>query len=225
MLNSCLVILGIGSLNLRSRKEALTASEGGPGNSPRTGRFFDAVVLVSIPIYILLNLTILIVVAIKPYVSSDGGENAFPGWGFPVIIAVLLGAGTIYYLLFFGAACRCYEPLATSDDSDDETSRSRVCRGILAPNSGWNLMKHAGVRCIIHKDYSYKNIERVSRFGRRWEMVYAIQGVDDEVYLSYNPLRCTSLTYVIEYWQPSATRWYNHHYVPLLGIWWYPTEG
>jgi hypothetical protein len=145
------------------------------------GSFFGAVVLVSIPIYIMLNVTILVVVAIPPYRSSNLSGDAFPGWGFPFIVASVLVVGTIYYLLFFGAACRSYEPLATNNDSEEEGSGSRVFSGILSPKSRWNLMQYGGVKCLIMKDYSYKDFERVHRFGRRWEIVYAIKGVDREV--------------------------------------------
>jgi hypothetical protein len=176
----CVVVLGLGSLNLRTRQNALSVSGVLSESSTGTDSFFGAVVLVSIPLYIMLNITILIVVAIPPYKSSDLGGDTFPGWGFPTIVASVLVVGTTYYLLFFGAARRFYEPLATNDDSDQEGSVSRVCRGILSPRSRWNLMKYAGVECRIIKDYSYKDFERVCRFGRRWEIVYAIKGVDDE---------------------------------------------
>ncbi|KAF4475783.1 alcohol oxidase [Fusarium agapanthi] len=172
-----LMVLGLGSLNLRSRQEALSVSAVSPN---RTGSFFDAVVLVSTPFYTGLNLTILVVVAIPPYKSSDLSGDAFPGWGFPTIVASVLLLGTIYYLLFFGAACHSYEPLATNDGSDEEGPGSRVYTGILSPNSRWNLMQYAGVECRILKDYSYKELERVYRFGRRWEMIYGIKGVDDD---------------------------------------------
>ncbi|KAF5635794.1 high-affinity methionine permease [Fusarium sp. NRRL 52700] len=175
-----LMVLGLGSLNLRSRQRALSVSAVSPN---RTGSFFDAVVLVSTPFYAGLNLTILVVVAIPPYKGSDLSGDAFPGWGFPTIIASVLVLGTVYYLLFFGAACRSYEPLATDDDSDQEGSEPRVYSGILSPDSRWNLMQYAGVECRILKDYSYKKLERVHRFGRRWEMVYDIKGVDEEVRL------------------------------------------
>ncbi|KAF5963889.1 alcohol oxidase [Fusarium bulbicola] len=172
-----LMVLGLGSLNLRSRQKALSVSAVPPN---RTGSFFDAFVLVSTPFYTGLNLTILVVVAIPPYKSSDLSGDAFPGWGFSTIVASVLVLGTIYYLLFFGAACRSYEPLVTNDGSDEEGSRSRVYSGILSPQSRWNLMQYAGVECQILKDYSYKELERVYRFGRRWEIIYGIKGVDDD---------------------------------------------
>lgn len=181
MLTSCVVVLGLGSLNLRSRQSALSVSGVSAESPNRTGSFFDAVVLVSTPFYAGLNLTILVVVAIPPYKSSDLSGDAFPGWGFPTVVASLLVVGTSYYLLFFGAACRSYEPLATNDESDQEGSGSRVYSGILSPKSSWNLMQYAGVECRILKDYSYKELERVCRFGRRWEIVYDIKGVDAQV--------------------------------------------
>ncbi|SCO76585.1 uncharacterized protein FRV6_00797 [Fusarium oxysporum] len=180
-----LMVLGLGSLNFRSRQKVLSVSGVPAESSTGTGSFFCAVVLVSIPIYIMLNITILVVVTIPPYRSSDLSGDAFPGWGFPTIVASVLVVGTIYYLLFFGAACRHYEPLATNDDSEEEGSGSRVYSGILSPKSRWNLMQYGGVKCLIMKDYSYKDFERVYRFGRRWEIVYAIKGVDREVTDTY----------------------------------------
>ncbi|KAL9561694.1 hypothetical protein ACKAV7_014250 [Fusarium commune] len=182
-----LMVLGLGSLNLRSRQKALSVSGVPAESSTGTGSFFGAVVLVSIPIYIMLNITILVVVAIPPYRSSDLSGDAFRGWGFPTIVASVLVFGTIYYLLFFGAAYRSYEPLATNDDSEEEGSGSRVYSGILPPKSRWNLMQYGGVKCLIMKDYSYKDFERVYRFGRRWEIVYAIKGVDDETIRDQEP--------------------------------------
>jgi hypothetical protein len=143
MLAFCVVVLGLGSLNLRSRQKALSASGVSAESSTQTGSFFDAVVLVSIPIYTLLNVTILVVVAIPPYISSDLGGGAFPGWGFPTIVASVLVVGTIYYLLFFGAAYRSYEPLTTNDDSEEEVSQSRVYGGILSPKADGTLCSTA----------------------------------------------------------------------------------
>ncbi|KAK2122578.1 amino acid permease-domain-containing protein [Fusarium oxysporum II5] len=179
--HSLYLVLGLGSLNLRSRQKAPSVSGVPAESSTGTGSFFGAVVLVTIPIFIMLNIVILVVVAIPPYRSSDLSGDAFPGWGFPTIVASVLVVGNIYYLLFFGAAYRCYEPLATNDDSEEEASGSRVYSGILSPKSRWNLMQYGGVKCLIMKDYSYKDFERVYRFGRRWEIIYAIKGVDDEV--------------------------------------------
>ncbi|PNP84160.1 hypothetical protein FNYG_02848 [Fusarium nygamai] len=153
----------------------------------------------------MLNITILVVVAIPPYRSSDLGGDAFPGWGFPTIVASVLVVGTTYYLLFFGAARRFYEPLATNDDSDQEGSGSRVYKGILSPKSRWNLMQYAGVECRIMKDYSYKEFERVCRFGRRWEIVYAIKGVDDETSGEAPPRDGTTLAMFL-YWVFGGTR-------------------
>ncbi|KAF4944955.1 hypothetical protein FGADI_12299 [Fusarium gaditjirri] len=178
-------ILRIGSFNLGSRQKALSLSGVRAESSAGTGSFLGAVVLVSIPIYIALNIIILVVVAIPPYKSSDLSRDAFPGWGFPTIVISVLVVGTIYYLLFFGAACRHYEALATNDDSEEEGSGFRIYSGILSPKSRWNLMQYGGVECLIMKDYSYKNFERVYRFGRRWEMVYAVKGVDREVTNTY----------------------------------------
>jgi hypothetical protein len=136
--------------------------------------------IVTIPFYILLNIAILIINAIPEYVSSDGTLHVFPGYGFSVIVASVVVIGTAYYVLFFGAAYRYYEPLPATE-SDEEIPQPRMYEGILKPESRLNLMKHAGVRCDIHKDYFYKKVERMYRFGRRWRMQYSIRGVDAEV--------------------------------------------
>ncbi|RKL10713.1 hypothetical protein BFJ68_g8691 [Fusarium oxysporum] len=203
-----LMVLGLGSLNLRSRQRALSVSGVPAESSTGMGSFFGAVVLVSIPIYIMLNVTILVVVAIPPYRSSNLSGDAFPGWGFPFIVASVLVVGTIYYLLFFGAACRSYEPLATNNDSEEEGSGSRVFSGILSPKSRWNLMQYGGVKCLIMKDYSYKDFERVYRFGRRWEIVYAIKGVDRENPGEAPPRDGTTFTMLL-YWVFGGTRLKN----------------
>ncbi|KAJ4061423.1 hypothetical protein NW756_002862 [Fusarium oxysporum] len=203
-----LMVLGLGSLNLRSRQRALSVSGVPAESSTGMGSFFGAVVLVSIPIYIMLNVTILVVVAIPPYRSSNLSGDAFPGWGFPFIVASVFVVGTIYYLLFFGAACRSYEPLATNNDSEEEGSGSRVFSGILSPKSRWNLMQYGGVKCLIMKDYSYKDFERVHRFGRRWEIVYAIKGVDRENPGEAPPRDGTTFTMLL-YWVFGGTRLKN----------------
>ncbi|KAJ9414117.1 hypothetical protein QL093DRAFT_2089039 [Fusarium oxysporum] len=208
MLTFCVVVLGLGSLNLRSRQRALSVSGVSAESSTGMGSFFGAVVLVSVPIYIMLNVTILVVVAIPPYRSSNLSGDAFPGWGFPFIVASVLVVGTIYYLLFFGAACRSYEPLATNNDSEEVGSGSRVFSGILSPKSRWNLMQYGGVKCLIMKDYSYKDFERVHRFGRRWEIVYAIKGVDRENPGEAPPRDGTTFTMLL-YWVFGGTRLKN----------------
>jgi hypothetical protein len=185
--------MALGYLNLRSRQEALKR----PGDTRRIlklwDRLYDAVIIVIIPFYTLLNLAILIINVIPQYVSSDGTKNVFPGYGFLVIVASVIVVGTAYYVLFFGAAYRYYEPLPATE-SDEEIPQPRMYEGILKPESRLNLMKHAGVRCEIHKDYFYKKVERMFRFGRRWRMQYSIRGVDAEVRFSYHSIGSNSET-------------------------------
>lgn len=184
------VILGIGYLNLRSRNESLNSLGRTEERSTPAGRFFEALILVSTPIYVLLNLAILVINAVPPYSGSGGQDSVFPGYGFPVIVASLVTVGTLYYLLFFGAVRRYYEVIPSDEGSEEELPRPRVCEGILSPTSPLNLMRYAGVVCEMRKDYSYKSVERVFRFGRRWKMIYSITGYDSEV---SSPLLSTHL--------------------------------
>jgi len=175
------VILGIGYLNLGSRSESLNSLQRIEQPSTPGGRFYEALILVSTPIYVLLNLAILVINAVPPYRGSSVRDGVFPDYGFPVIVASLVTVGTLYYLLFFGAVCRYYEALPSDEGSEEELPRPRVCEGILSPASPLNLMKYAGVVCEMRKDYSYKSVERAFRFGRRWKMIYSLIGYDSEV--------------------------------------------
>ncbi|KAI6749337.1 hypothetical protein HG530_015176 [Fusarium avenaceum] len=200
-----LMVMAIGYLNLRSRQEALQRQGDTNGTQTSWGRLYEAIMIVTIPFYILLNIAILVINAIPEYVSSDGTPHVFPGYGFPVIVASVVVIGTAYYVLFFGAAYRSYEPLPATE-SDEEIPQSRMYEGILKPESRFNLMKHAGVRCDIHKDYFYKRVERMYRFGRRWRMQYSIRGVDPE-YPGEPQTDQTGTTFaMILYWVFGGTR-------------------
>ncbi|KAH7006598.1 amino acid permease-domain-containing protein [Fusarium venenatum] len=173
-----LMVLGFGYFKLKSRQEFLNSAGNGQ-QSPPTGRFVEALVLVGTPIYILLNLAIIVINAVPPYKSTGDDKSVFPGYGYPVIVASLVTLGTLYYLLFFGAVCRSYESISSDDDSEGDCPRSRVVEGIFSAANPLNLMKHAGVVCEMKKDYSYnKERERVFRFGRRWRMIYSLEGYD-----------------------------------------------
>lgn len=174
-----LMVLGFGYFNLKSRQELLNSAAGNGQQSPLTGRFVEALVLVCTPIYILLNLAILVINAVPPYKSTGDEKSVFPGYGFPVIVASLVTIGTIYYLLFFGAVCRSYEFISSDDDSEGDCRHSHVVEGIFSAANPLNLMKYAGVVSEMRKDYSYnKKRERVFRFGRRWRMIYSLEGYD-----------------------------------------------
>ncbi|RMJ13029.1 hypothetical protein BHE90_001578 [Fusarium euwallaceae] len=170
-------ILGVGFYHLKSRDRALRLP------STRTGNWFKKIVrlflAVTVPFYILLNAGILVINAVGPYKGTDGSATAFPGYGFPVIVVALLAVGTAYYVLFFGAASRLYEPVMS--DNNDTTSPSSTPaathreKGILRQENWFNWMRRADVRCEIRKNYTYDNkLERVYRFGRRWKMVYSV---------------------------------------------------
>nr|CEG05097.1 unnamed protein product [Fusarium clavum] len=178
-----LMVLGIGYLRLKSRQDSLKPSEGRGKPLSLPERFFEALVLVSVPIYVLLNLAIIVINAVPPYKSPGDKKSVFPGYAFLVIVAGLVTVGTIYYLLFFGAVCRSYEVVPSDEESEDERPRSRVVeKGILKPTNPSNLMKYAGVACEMEKDHSYnRNIERVFRFGRRWRLRYTLVGYDNKV--------------------------------------------
>ncbi|CAJ0546519.1 Ff.00g011460.m01.CDS01 [Fusarium sp. VM40] len=94
--------------------EALQLQGDNKGAQNSWARLYEAVMIVTILFYTLLNLVILIINTIPEYVSSDGTEHVFPGYGFPVIVASVIIIGTAYYVLFFGAAYRYYEPLPAS---------------------------------------------------------------------------------------------------------------
>ncbi|CAG7560622.1 unnamed protein product [Fusarium equiseti] len=177
-----LMVLGFGYFKLKSRQELLNSAGNGQ-QSPPTGRFVEALVLVCTPIYILLNLAILVINAVPPYQSTGGDKIVFPGYGYPVVVVALITVGTVYYFLFFGAVRRSYESISSDDESEGDCPGSRVVEGLFSPASPLNLMKHAGVVCEMKKDFSYnKERERVFRFGRRWRMQYSLERYDSPAY-------------------------------------------
>ncbi|KAH7129527.1 hypothetical protein B0J13DRAFT_588415 [Dactylonectria estremocensis] len=132
-----------------------------------------------VPVYVLVNLAILTVTAIEPYNATDGSNNSVHGWAFPAILGTLLVVGTIYYLLFFGAAPRRYEHATSDDDSLPHDAQAPLVaqEGLIRRTNWWNWMRWAGVQCEIRKNYTYDmKLERVYRFGRRWRIVYYLPG-------------------------------------------------
>ncbi|SCB65317.1 unnamed protein product [Fusarium graminearum] len=177
-----LMVLGFGYFKLKHQHEFLNSAGNGQQPAP-TGRFVEALVLVCTPIYILLNLAILVINVVPPYKSTGNEKSVFPGYGYPLIVVSLVIVGTLYHLLFFGAVCRSYESISSDDESEGDCPCPRVVEGIVSPASPLNLMKHAGVVCEMKKDYYYnKERERVFRFGRRWRMKYSLQGYDSASY-------------------------------------------
>ncbi|RSL86677.1 hypothetical protein CDV31_016365 [Fusarium ambrosium] len=167
-------VLGIGFYHLKSRDKALWSSDTTRRHWFR--RFLQ--ILQSwliVPIYIGLNGAILVINAMGPYKGTDGSSASFDGRGFPAMVGGILVIGIGYYVVFFGAASRLYEPLA--DGNDGAAPKTITKTGILKQQNILNLMRRANVQCEIRKNYTYdKKLERVYRFGRRWRMVYYVPG-------------------------------------------------
>ncbi|KAL6922932.1 hypothetical protein FSST1_000206 [Fusarium sambucinum] len=174
-----LAFLGLGFFNLEARETSLWGGEDGAHRrsfSPAVKYILYASVLV----YIFLNLATIVVTVLPPYKTIGGTSlNAVPGWVFLLITGITILVGIAYYVLFFGAMRRKYEPVAaqngdntsTVGEADDPIDR------ILKEDSRWNLMRWAGVRCemIKYEQYDEDN-PRVYRFGRRWRLVYSLPG-------------------------------------------------
>ncbi|KAF4459686.1 High-affinity methionine permease [Fusarium albosuccineum] len=180
-----LMVLGMGFFNLKSRERALWSAASDNRRKER-GTLSSTVLSLTVVLYILTNLTILVVNPIPPYTASDGSEYAFGGYGFPVILVAILVVSTAYYFLFFGAARILYQNYESPDEhSDTEDMQPSVPDGPQQVNSAlrqetrWNLMRWADVQCEIRKNYVYgTSLERVYRFGRRWKIVYYVPGDD-----------------------------------------------
>lgn len=167
-------VLGIGFYHLKSRERALWS------NNPSTTHGFRKILQflqswIIVPVYIGLNGAILVINAIGPYKGTDGSAAAFKGFGFPIMAGGILLIGIAYYVVFFGAASRIYEP--SQGATVDAVPKPLTKTGILGEQRWSNLMRWAKVRCEIRKNYTYdKRLERVYRFGRRWRMVYSVPG-------------------------------------------------
>ncbi|KAH7142073.1 amino acid permease-domain-containing protein [Dactylonectria macrodidyma] len=170
--------LGLGYFRLKSREYALWPI-GAATRRPERNLALRWLLYGIIPIYVFVNLAILIVTAIKPYKAVDGSNNSVHGWAFPVIVGTVLVTGTIYYLLFFGAAPRRYEHAALDGDNlpHDAQPPPVAQEGLMRRTNWWNWMRWAGVQCEIRKSYTYDmELERVYRFGRRWKIIYHLPG-------------------------------------------------
>lgn len=134
-----------------------------------------------------MNLTIIVVNPVPPYSGSDGSNVSFPGWGFPAILFSVLAFAISYYLVIFCPLPREYplnQPLDAPTPGDQIPAR-------------WtrNPLHAAGIRAKIEFDKDYNEaLPRVFRFGRRWRVVYSIEGdCDGEEYDS-------STTKLFLYW-------------------------
>lgn len=228
--------LGIGYLRLESRRNSLNAFAGHVRQSAIFKRPLEALLVISVPVYVLLNIAIIVISPIAPRKSPGDTTNAFPGYAYPAVVASLVAVGTLYYLLFFGAVCRSYKVISFDDERQDEGSPSRgFQKGILKPTSPFNLMRYACVVCEIQKDDFYnRNVERVFRFGRRWRMRYYLTGYDLQV-SSLTFLKDINLTPKQNFnpatsngtsGSPISERARAHFcHGPLLDFWWVKIEG
>ncbi|KAK4175249.1 putative high-affinity methionine permease [Triangularia setosa] len=140
-------------------------------------------------VYMAMNLTILVVNPVPPYSGSDGGNISFPGWGFPAILFSILIFAVFYYLVVFCPLPRTY--------------RSRQGLGVIPgevedevpPWWTQSPLHVAGIRAKFEFDKDYnEGLLRVFRFGRRWRVIYSIEGDRDGE--SYDP----SKTKLFLYW-------------------------
>ncbi|KAI8716964.1 hypothetical protein NCS52_00991200 [Fusarium sp. LHS14.1] len=168
-------VLALGFFNLKSRERALWP-KGAETRRESRGFIARALLLPTILLYAGLNLAILVINAIPPYLAGDGEDSDFAGFIFPALLGGLLVVSTAYYVLFFGAAPRSYELILNDPDRLIPNPPEPVRQdGIVDAQSGWNLMRWANVQCEIKKDYTYdRELERVYRFGRRWRAIYSV---------------------------------------------------
>ncbi|RSM09322.1 hypothetical protein CEP52_004215 [Fusarium oligoseptatum] len=121
-------VLGIGFYHLKSRDKALWSSDTSRRHwFRRFLQFLQSWLIV--PIYIGLNGAILVINAMGPYKGTDGSSASFDGRGFPAMVGGILVIGIGYYVVFFGAASRLYEPLA--DGNDGAAPKTITKTGIL----------------------------------------------------------------------------------------------
>ncbi|RSL95486.1 hypothetical protein CDV31_013883 [Fusarium ambrosium] len=173
-------VLSLGFFSLRSRQEALWP-KGSPIWRRKRGGVAQALLVPSILLYAAVNMAILIINAMPPYLAGHGEDSDPTGYMFPALLGGLLIVSTAYYLLFFGAAPRSYEPVQNENFDMDLSSfdwpEPVKQDGIINAQSRWNLMRWANVQCEIRKDYTYdRELERVFRFGRRWRAIYSVPG-------------------------------------------------
>ncbi|RSM08719.1 hypothetical protein CEP52_004447 [Fusarium oligoseptatum] len=180
-----LAFLGAAFFRLKSREEALWPDPNASNRRDERKVVFKWLLYGAILVYVLVNAAVLVVTTIE-YNPTEGGSNAVRGWAFPVILAVVLFTGTLYYSLFFGAATRRYEQTLVAAGSDDDEGEELPTSqpwpplemdGPISQESRWNLMRLAGIQCEIRKDSTYDlELERVYRFGRRWRIIYHLRG-------------------------------------------------
>ncbi|RSL49591.1 hypothetical protein CEP54_012362 [Fusarium duplospermum] len=145
-------VLALGFFNLTSREEALWP-EGDDARRDKRGRLAQALLVPAILLYAAVNMAILVISAVPPYLAGDGEDSDFGGYIFPALLGGLLIVSTAYYLLFFGAASRSYE-LVQNENPDVDSSSSDPPEpvkqdGIINAESRWNLMRWADVRYLV----------------------------------------------------------------------------
>ncbi|RSL89325.1 hypothetical protein CEP51_001272 [Fusarium floridanum] len=173
-------VLSLGFFHLKSREDALWP-KGHPTRRQKRGSIAQALLVPAILLYAAVNMAILVTNAMPRYLVGHGEDSDSTGYMFPVLLGGLLIVSTAYYILFFGAAPRSYEPVQNENFdmhlSSFEWPEPVKEDGILDAQSRWNLMRWANVQCEIRKDYTYDmELERVFRFGRRWRAIYSVPG-------------------------------------------------
>ncbi|KAK4197945.1 putative high-affinity methionine permease [Triangularia verruculosa] len=121
-------------------------------------------------LYIAMNLTILGVNPVPPYSGSDGSNVSFPGWAFPAILFSILAFAILYYLVIFCPLPREYRPSQALGATPGEVP------------AWWarNPLHAAGIRAKFEFDKDYnEGLPRVFRFGRRWRVIYSVEGDRD----------------------------------------------
>ncbi|KAK4167859.1 high-affinity methionine permease [Cladorrhinum sp. PSN259] len=181
-----LMILGAAYLNLSNREWAVTPPKRViPGAETRNPPFRPTqaessvakwFLKIAVVLYVLMNLAILVINALGPYVGSDGGPVSFKGFGFPIVVGAILLFSTAYYLFLFGNARRIY-PQPLPPGSENLQPLPPIIENGIYSHKKWSLLNLAGVECEIVKDRYYNTrLERVHRFGRRWRIMYYLAG-------------------------------------------------
>ncbi|RSM09304.1 hypothetical protein CEP52_004155 [Fusarium oligoseptatum] len=143
-------VLGLAFFNLKSHEEALWP-KGAPIWRKKRGSVAQALLVPTILLYSAVNMAILVINAMPPFLAGDSEDSDLAGYMFPALLGGLLIGSTAYYLLFFGAARRSYELIQNGNPHVDLSSfrpSKRVRQdGILNAQSRWNLMRWANVQC------------------------------------------------------------------------------
>ncbi|KAK0741981.1 amino acid permease-domain-containing protein [Apiosordaria backusii] len=150
--------------------------------SKLTGFFSKSIWYLLWFVYMGMNVTIIAVDPVPPYSGSDGSDVSFPGWGFPAILFSVLLFAVLYYFAFFCSLPRDYRSRQAPGNAPGEV-KDEVPQWWT-----WHPFQAAGVKAKFEFDEDYnEGLPRVFRFGRRWKVIYSIEGDrDGEEYGSSN---------------------------------------